>query len=216
MEQNVKDNTDTRPFGIKDKIGYMFGDFGNDFSFLFASTYLMVFYTKVLGISGVVVGMLFLTARGVDAFTDVTMGRIVDNMKPAPDGRFRPWIRRMCVPVAIASTLMYGFFVRDWPYAAKMTYVVITYLLWGSFCYTAINIPYGSMASVISPEAGDRASLSTFRSVGASLAGLVIGTLGPLLVFGEDEAGNQIVNPLRLTAMAAIFGVCAIICYLLC
>ncbi len=216
MEQNVKGGTDIRPFGMKDKIGYMFGDFGNDFSFIFASTYLMVFYTKVLGISGAVVGMLFLAARVVDAFTDVTMGRIVDNMKPASDGRFRPWIRRMCVPVAIASTLMYGFFVKDWPYAAKMIYVVITYLFWGSFCYTAINIPYGSMASVISPEAGDRASLSTFRSVGASLAGLVIGTLGPLLVFGEDEAGNQIVYPLRLTTMAAVCGVCAIICYLLC
>ncbi len=205
-----------RPFGIKDKIGYMFGDFGNDFSFIFASSYLMVFYTKVLGIAGAVVGILFLTARVVDAFTDVTMGRIVDSVRPAKDGRFRPWLRRMCVPVAVASTLMYGYFVRDWSYGAKMTYVVITYLLWGSFCYTAINIPYGSMASVISPEAGDRASLSTFRSVGASLASLVIGTLGPLLVYGEDEAGNQIVIPFRLTLMAAVCGVCAIICYLLC
>ena len=52
-----------RPFGIRDKIGYMFGDFGNDFSFLFASNYLMVFYTKVLGISGFAVGLLFLGAR---------------------------------------------------------------------------------------------------------------------------------------------------------
>jgi len=205
-----------RPFGLRDKIGYMFGDFGNDFSFIFASSYLMVFYTKVLGISGAVVGALFLGARVVDAFTDVTMGRIVDNMEPARDGRFRPWIRRMCVPVAVASTLMFVYFVKDWPYAAKLTYVVITYLLWGSFCYTAINIPYGSMASVISAEAGDRASLSTFRAVGANLATLIIGTLGPLLVFGEDAAGNQIVDPVRMFIMAAIFGVCAIICYLLC
>ena len=67
-----------RPFGLWDKIGYMFGDFGNDFSFLFASNYLMVFYTKVLGLSGFVVGLLFMGARVVDAFTDVTMGRIVD------------------------------------------------------------------------------------------------------------------------------------------
>lgn len=205
-----------RPFGIKDKLGYMFGDFGNDFTFIFASSYLMVFYTKVLGISGAVVGGLFLAARVVDAFTDVTMGRIVDNLEPARDGRFRPWIRRMCVPVAVASTLMYAFFVKDWPYAAKLIYVVITYLLWGSFCYTAINIPYGSMASVISSDAGDRASLSTYRAVGANLATLIIGTLGPLLVFAEDEAGNQIVNPVRMTVMAAIFGVCAIICYFVC
>lgn len=40
----------TKPFGLKDKIGYMFGDFGNDFTFIFASSFLMVFYTKVLGI----------------------------------------------------------------------------------------------------------------------------------------------------------------------
>lgn len=163
-----------RPFGLWDKIGYMFGDFGNDFSFLFASNYLMVFYTKVLGLSGFVVGLLFMGARVVDAFTDVTMGRIVDYMKPAEDGRFRPWLRRMCIPVAVASTAMYLYFVRDWAYWAKIVYVVITYLLWSSFCYTAINIPYGSMASVISSHMKDRASLSTFRSIGASLAGLVI------------------------------------------
>ncbi|MDD5899561.1 MAG: MFS transporter, partial [Lachnospiraceae bacterium] len=40
-----------RSFGIRDKIGYMFGNFGNDFMFTFASVFLMVFYTKILGIS---------------------------------------------------------------------------------------------------------------------------------------------------------------------
>ena len=69
---------EVRDFGRRDKIGYMFGDFGNDFTFIFASSFLMVFYTKVLGISGGMVGTLFLVARFVDAFTDVTMGHIVD------------------------------------------------------------------------------------------------------------------------------------------
>ena len=205
-----------RPFGLRDKLGYMFGDFGNDFTFIFAGSYLMVFYTKVLGLSGTVVGTLFLAARIVDAFTDVTMGRIVDNLKPARDGRFRPWIRRMCIPVAVASTLMYLYFINAWPYPAKMAYVVITYLLWSSFCYTAINIPYGSMASVISQEAGDRAALSTYRSVGASLASLVIGLVVPLVIFETDSLGNQVVNPMRFTITAVVFGVGAVICYVLC
>jgi len=215
---NVKTDItgEVRPFGLADKIGYLFGDFGNDFSFIFASSYLMVFYTKVLGLSGFVVGLLFMGARLVDAFTDVTMGRIVDNMKPAGDGRFRPWIRRMCIPVAVASTMMYLYFVRDWAYWAKIVYVVITYLLWSSFCYTAINIPYGSMASVISPDVKDRASLSTFRSVGASLAGLVIGVLVPLIIYETDVEGNQIVKPVSFTVTAVIFGVLAVICYGLC
>lgn len=206
----------SRPFGIRDKIGYMFGDFGNDFSFIFASNYLMVFYTKVLGLSGFAVGLLFLGARFVDAFTDVTMGRIVDNMQPAKDGRFRAWIRRMCIPVAVASSLMYLYFVRDWAYWAKLAYVIFTYLLWSSFCYTAINIPYGSMASVISPDVKDRASLSTFRSIGASLAGLVIGVLVPLVVYETDLEGNQIVKPMSFTITAFVFGVLAVGCYALC
>lgn len=215
---NIKteDPGSVRPFGIRDKIGYMFGDFGNDFSFIFASNYLMVFYTKVLGLSGFVVGLLFLGARFVDAFTDVTMGRIVDNLQPARDGRFRSWIRRMCIPVAVASSIMYLYFVRDWVYWAKLTYVIFTYLLWSSFCYTAINIPYGSMASVISPDVKDRASLSTFRSIGASLAGLVIGVLVPLIVYETDLEGNQIVKPVSFTVTAFVFGILAVGCYALC
>ncbi len=216
--ENVKteDARSVRPFGIRDKIGYMFGDFGNDFSFIFASNYLMVFYTKVLGLSGFVVGLLFLGARFVDAFTDVTMGRIVDSVKPARDGRFRAWIRRMCIPVAVASSIMYLYFVRDWAYWAKLAYVIFTYLLWSSFCYTAINIPYGSMASVISPDVKDRASLSTFRSIGASLAGLVIGVLVPLIVYETDLERNQIVKPVSFTLTAFVFGVLAVGCYALC
>ena len=42
---------EVRPFGLRDKIGYMCGDLANDFSFIFASSYVMVFYTKVMGIS---------------------------------------------------------------------------------------------------------------------------------------------------------------------
>lgn len=216
MSNLNKSTNGAAPFGIKDKLGYMFGDFGNDFSFIFASSYLMVFYTKVLGISGAVVGTLFLVARCVDAFTDVTMGRIIDTSKPAKDGRFRPWIRRMCIPVAIASTLMYMYFVQDWSYTGKVIYMAVTYLLWGSFCYTGINIPYGSMASVISAEAGDRASLSTFRSIGATLAGLSIGVITPMIVYTTDTAGNQVVVPKNFTIIAIVFSILAIVCYFIC
>lgn len=50
----------TRPFGIRDRIGYMFGDLGNDFTFLLASAYLMVYYTNVAGLNPAHVGTLFL------------------------------------------------------------------------------------------------------------------------------------------------------------
>lgn len=80
---------------LKDKVGYLCGDLGNDFTFIFASMYLMIFYTNVWGISPSLVGTLFLVSRCIDAFTDVTMGRIVDKCKTTKDGKFRPWIKRM-------------------------------------------------------------------------------------------------------------------------
>lgn len=205
-----------KPFGLKDKIGYMLGDFGNDFTFIFASSFLMIFYTKVLGLSGALVGTIFLVSRIVDAFTDIGMGRLVDTLKPAKDGRFRPWICRISIPVVIASILMFTYLVKDWSYTAKVVYAFATYILWGSFCYTAINIPYGSMASVLSSEAGDRAALSTFRSLGATLAGLFIGVLTPLFIYKTNAAGNQVLIPQNFTILAVIYGVFALICYFFC
>lgn len=207
-----------KPFGLKDKIGYMFGDFGNDFTFMFSSTFLMVFYMKVLGISAGAVGTLFLVARFVDAFTDVTMGRIVDTCKPGRDGKFKRWIRIMAGPVALASFLMYQSALVDTSMTVKMIYMYATYILWGSICYTGINIPYGSMASAITDAPEERTALSTFRSIGATLAQLVIGVGGPMIIYVTDANGVQVIrNDGKIfPVVAGIFSICAIICYFIC
>lgn len=209
-------NKEVRPFGIKDKLGYMLGDVGNDFSFIFASSFVLVFYSKVMGVSAGLIGTMFLIARCIDAFTDIGMGRIVDTAKTRKNGKFRPWILRMCGPVAIASFLMYQSSLQNLPYAAKVVYMFVTYILWGSVFYTSINIPYGSMASVISQNPKDRSSLSVFRSMGGMIAGIVISVVSPLVIYYTDAAGNQVVNSKNFTILAGIFSVCAIICYLLC
>ena len=205
-----------RPFGWRDKIGYMFGDFGNDCTFIFASLILMVYYTKVLGISSGLVGILFLVARCLDAFTDITMGQLVDRMKPGKGGRFRPWLLRMCGPVAIASFLMYQSAIAQASMTVRIVYMFVTYLLWGSIFYTAINIPYGSMASVMTADADQRASLSTFRSMGAALAQILVGVVAPVFVYVNDVNGNQILDGTRMTVVAGVFSVGAIICYVVC
>ena len=154
-----------KPFGLKDKFGYLLGDLGNEFSFIFASMFLMIFYTKVWGVSASLVGVLFLVARFIDACSDITMGTIVDKCKPTKDGKFRPWIKRMAGPVAIMSFLMYQSSLANASMNVKVVVMFTTYILWGSVCYTAINIPYGSMASDITNDTKEIASLSTWRSI---------------------------------------------------
>lgn len=204
-----------RPFGLRDKIGYLFGDFGNDFTFVLASSFMMKFYTDIMGISASVVGIVMMVARFVDAFTDVTMGRICDRSPVTEAGKFRPWIRRMCGPVAICSFLIYQSSLAGMSNAFKIGYLFVTYILWGSVFYTSINIPYGSMASAISPDAGDRQSLSTFRTMGGALANLIIGAGVPLLAY-DTVNGNKVMNGSRFTMIAGVFSVLTVLCYLAC
>lgn len=208
-------NKEVQKFGIRDKLGYMFGDFGNDFTFILSSSYLLKFYTDVMGVEAYVVGIIMMVARVVDAFTDVAMGRICDRSRTTPAGKFRPWIRRMCAPVAIASFLIYQSGLADMPMAFKIGYLFVTYILWGSIFYTSINIPYGSMASAISPEPGDRQSLSTFRTMGGALAGIIIGAGVPMVAY-DKIGGNTVLNGGRFTVIAGIFSLLAVGCYLLC
>lgn len=216
----MKTSKPVRPFGMRDKMGYLFGDFGNDFTFILSTMILSKFCTDVLGISAGVIGTIMMLARFVDAVTDVTMGRICDRSKITPNGKFKPWILRMCVPVAIASFLMYQSGLAHLPTGVKIAYIAIIYLLWGSFCYTGINIPYGSMASAISADPGDRQSLSTFRTMGGMLAGMVIGILLPIIAYEKVTLADGTVKETliggRVTLAAGIFSVLAIICYLLC
>ncbi len=209
-----------RPFGMRDKLGYLFGDFGNDFTFILSTMILSKFYTDVMGVSAAVIGTIMMLARFVDAFTDVAMGRICDRSKLTANGKFKPWILRMCIPVAIASFLMYQSGLAHLPLGLKITYLAITYILWGSFCYTGINIPYGSMASAVSADPGDRQSLSTFRTMGGMLAGMVIGILLPLIAYEKitlaDGTIKETLIGSRVTLAAGIFSVLAIVCYLLC
>ncbi len=207
--------TSFRPFGARDKFGYLLGDFGNDFTFILSTSILMKFYTDVVGVSAAAVGAIMMIARFVDAFTDVGMGRLCDRSRLMPAGKFRPWILRMCVPVAVASFLMYPSWLSGASQIVKVGYLFVTYILWGSVFYTAVNIPYGSMASAISAKPEDRQSLSTFRTMGGVMAGAVIGVVLPLLAYRKVDGKETLVGS-RVTVIAGIFSLLAIGCYLLC
>ena len=112
--------------------------------------------------------------------------------------------------------LIYMFWVKDFPLIARITWVTVTFLLWGSIFYTACNIPYGSMASVITNVPTERTSLSTYRTVGASVSGLLIGVITPLLIYETNASGQRFIEPKRFTMVAIVFSVISAGIYLLC
>lgn len=205
-----------RPFGWKDKIGYMMGDVGSNLVLSMANSYLLVFYTKVMGVSAAIIGTVFMLARFVDAFTDVAVGRMVDTRSDKHGDRFRPWIAYFSVPLVISSCLMYNYFLAGASMTVKVIYLVVTYILFGSVFYTAVNIPYGAMSAVITTDPQERASLSTWRNIGAQFGGLLLGILIPMIVYVNDGNGNKVASGPRFFWLAIVLGLLALGALLLC
>ena len=182
-----------RPFGIRDKIGYMFGDLGSCFILGLVNSFLMIYYTNVLGVSGVVVGTLYFVTKLFDAFVDVGVGRLCDTSKLTERGRFNPWIRRMKYPFCVIAVVLFLPFAQELSYAGKITYICVSYFIYGALLST-VNIPYGAMAAAISSSPSDRVSLSTYRSVGSAIGGGATGFFIPILMYKTLTDGSQVIS----------------------
>ena len=93
----------TSGIATRDKIGYAMGDTGSLLLFGLVQSVLQKYYTDLLGISIVSILVLFIVARIWDAVNDPIWGRIVDVVKPSPQGRYRIWIRRLAIPLALSG-----------------------------------------------------------------------------------------------------------------
>lgn len=174
-----------RPFGFKDKLGYGFGDFGCNMSFAFINSYLMVFYVTCMKIDPGHFSIIILIAKIFDAINDPIIGGLCDVSKPGKDGKFKPWIKWASIPLLLSSILMF-IYAPNAPYAVKVAMCLGLYCIW-SVAYTSVNVPYGSMQSVITTDPQQRTALSTSRSVGALLAQLPIMIVLPLVVYDKND-----------------------------
>lgn len=198
----------TKEFNMGDKIGYALGDLGCGAFFLFVSSYLMLFYTDVLGISAAAVGTLFIVARVWDAVNDPIMGVIVDKNTHTEHGKFRPYIVKYGIPMTIVGVLTFTA-IPGLPDNMKLPYAYVTYIAFGML-YTAVNIPYGSLASVMTSDSNERTALSTFRNLGTIFANLLVMLLVPKIIFTNEQ-----VTAAGFIKCAIIFAIISSISYML-
>lgn len=165
--------------GLREKLGYAAGDAASVMFFKVFSSFLVFFYTDIVGIAAAVIGTMLIVTRIFDALNDPLMGVIADRTK-SRHGKFRPWLRWMVVPYAVSGIAV--FTVPAWEATAQIIYVYVTYTLAMVF-YTSINIPYGALMGVMTPHSSERTVLASYRFYGAYLANLVVqGTILFLVV----------------------------------
>lgn len=207
--------------GFKDGLGYALGDAANLFVLTYISSYLKVFYTDILKVAENKITTLLLIARLWDAINDPLWGNIVAKKRPNKDGKFRPYIKWFSIPLGIMAMLC---FVNFRTLTTSETLVValmyITYIGFGMM-YTTINIPYGSLASVITDDPEGRTLLSTFRSIGAGLGGAIPLLIGPMIIYTVSGVNSQGVEVKAADAdgmlkFGIIMGALSILFYFLC
>jgi len=194
----------TKKLSFVEKVGYSLGDSAANFIFQTVMMFLMIFYTDVLGISGVAAGWIFLATRIWDAVNDPMMGAIADRTNTRW-GKFRPWILISAIPFGIVGVLM--FTAPNLSATGKIIYAFITYNCM-MMIYTVNNVPYCSLTGVLTGDSIERTGLSQYRFIFAMLATFVVQSFAMDLVKyfgkGNDAKGFQM-TMMVFCSLAVIF-----------
>lgn len=199
-----------KKFGIRDQIGYLFGDMAGSFVNLYVDAFFLTFCTYVLGVTPYFMASLFLGARLWDAINDPIIGSFPDRWQLGKSGdKFKPYIKVAMIPLALSVVLAF-YDVSAWASTAKHIWVVFVYVFYG-MSYTGTSMPYGSLVAVITDDPVERTKLSRARSFGGLIVGAGFLSLVPQFIFSKDGA----VVPQNFFNIAIIFGILSLFCYIL-
>ena len=204
-----------RTSGIRarDKIGCAMGDLASCLVFGLTQSVLNKYYTDVLEISVLSVMIMTIIARIWDAISDPIWGRIIDGAKPRKDGRYRHWIKVFAVPVALAAVLMFAD-VRGFSAGGRLAWIYFSYILFGML-YTCINIPYGSLAQVVTSSDKERSSLSVFRSIGSTFGAMPAMVLASMCYVKLADGSSQM-DFHRVFVGVCVIAALSVLAYFLC
>lgn len=151
-----------------------------------AMSILTFFYTDYAGIEPAVVGLVMLLSRCFDGVSDVIMGFFVEKTN-SKWGKSRPWILWTSLPFAISIVLIYT--VPQTTPTLQFAYIFVTYNLCTTVCYTALNLPYGSLSAMMTRISKERDMLSIVRMALSPLGKIlaISATLPLIKVFGDSQ-----------------------------
>jgi len=193
---------------IKEKIAYALGDAAaGGITWKIMSIAFPLFFTNVFGLSFADAAALMLIARLFDVVTDPLMGSIADRTQ-SRWGTYRPWLIFGSIPFGLIFALL--LFTPDLDPAGKKIYAYSLYLLMMAV-YTMVNVPYGSLLGVMTPDDDEKNQFSSYRMVGAYAMGFITLLSFPYLqkwVGGTDAH--------QYAVLGAIFGILAAVMTLAC
>ena len=170
-----------RKFGIRDKLAYAAGDAGCNLSFGLKST-VQTFWLVYMMMETGLFSILLLLVQAWDAVNDPLIGSLIDaDKRKYKMGKYKTYILIGAIGLLVGGAAVFLPFPNAdmW---LKAILFVIGYIIWDA-AYTMANVPYGTMLNIVTDDAGERAQLSVFRSIGGAIGGMVPGIILPMLIW---------------------------------
>jgi len=204
---------------IKEKISFIekfsFGTFNgvNNLQIQFLNTFILFYFTNVVGFSAAIAGMLISFGLAWDGVNDPLIASYVDNHRFRKGERFRPYMIYASIPLAIVTILLFSTFPI--PYTFKIVYYFGLYILFYSLT-TFLRLPMYNMPILSTEDTPQRLSLNVFASGGASIGSILAGVMMWPIVrafAGLDPSTSDMINPVRGFFLGAVLiGVLIISC----
>lgn len=153
------DNRDKISWGTR--IAYGLGDTAQNIVWG-AMSILTFFYTDYAGIDPAMVGLVMLLSRSFDGFSDIIMDFFVERTN-SKWGKSRPWVLWTSLPFALSIVLIYT--VPQGSETMQFAYLFLSYNFCTTVCYTALNLPYGSLSTMMTRSSYERDMLSIVRMI---------------------------------------------------
>lgn len=176
------------------KVGYGSGDIAGNVVYAFLSSFVMIYLTNTIGLSAGIVGTLIAVSKLFDGFTDIFFGTMIDKTH-SKLGKARPWMLYGYVGCAVTLAAIFAIPV-NWGQTAQYAWFFIAYTLLNGVFYTANNIAYSALTSLVTKNSKERVQMGSYRFIFAFSTSLLIQSVTIGLVAkcggGLEDSGHNL------------------------
>ncbi len=200
-----KDLSSNAKLSFLERFGYGVGDYAANLVYSAISAFLLVYYTNVIGASAAAAASIIAVSKIFDGVSDLIMGYIVDHTN-TKYGKARPWIARLCIPLAVCTVLMFSV-PSSFAGKTQIAYMFLTYNLVSSIFYTGVNVPYATLQGLMTTNQYERGLLGNFRNLLSTAGTMTINTVVLKMTgfFGNGDAYTQKGWTLTIAILMVVF-----------
>ena len=157
------------------KVGYGSGDIAGNVVYAFLSSFLMIYLTDTIGMDSGIVGTLMMVSKFFDGVTDIFFGSMIDKTKSRM-GKARPWM--LWAYIGCSAMIVMLFIVPAGASKfAQYAWFFVAYTLLNAVFYTANNIAYSALTSLITKNDSERVQMGSIRFMFAFGTSMLIQTI---------------------------------------